>query len=85
MPVQLLHVRRLRPQRDSAMTQTRDYSGAGTALVRCIEGDYDAVRKIIGAMPVSDLQAIRQGCVDLDNEVNCLVETAASKPEGPRT
>lgn len=52
-----------------------------SALNHCIETNFEAARAVIESLSVPDLQALRQGCADLDNEVHCLIETAAAKPK----
>jgi hypothetical protein len=57
------------------------YAPGVSALNHCIEGNYEAARAVIETISVPDLAALRQACTDLDNEVHCLIETAAEKPE----
>lgn len=52
-----------------------------SALHYCVESNYAAARSVIERLSVPDLKALRQGCADLDNEIHCLIETAAKKPK----
>lgn len=52
-----------------------------SAFNHCVEGNYEAARSVLECISAPDLKALRQGCVDLDNEINCLIETVVNIPK----